>query len=93
LNWGVSEYLPLKRDETLLLEIGPVGYDSWQITDDTGSAALNPGVHDDVHGVGVQVGSTYTPWNAALNLRYIYEYAATDRFKGQSFGVNLAIAF
>ena len=41
LNWGVSQYLPLKKDKTLLLEIGPAGYSSWQITDDSGSAAAD----------------------------------------------------
>jgi hypothetical protein len=43
LNWGVSEYLPLSKEDSLLL--------------------------------------------------YLYEYAATDRFRGQSFGLNLGIGF
>ena len=93
LNWGVSEYLPLKKDESLLLEFGPAGYNSWQITDDSGEAARNVSVHDEVHGVGAQVGAVYVPWMATLNFRYIYEYAATDRFMGQSFGLNFAIGF
>ena len=93
LNWGVSEYLPLAKDKSLLLEVGPAGYNSWQVTDDSGDAAWNPSVHDGVHGVGVQIGSIYVPWHVVLNFRYIYEYAATDRFKGQSFGLNFAIGF
>jgi len=93
LNWGVSEYLPLKKDGSVLLDIGPAGYNSWQITDDSGDAARNATVHDGVHGVGAQIGSVYVPWQVALNFRYLYEYAATDRFMGQSFGLNLAIAF
>jgi hypothetical protein len=44
------------------LEIGPAGYSSWQVTDDTGSAAKNPDVHDQVHAVGGQLGLTYVPW-------------------------------
>jgi hypothetical protein len=44
LSWGISQYLPLKKDQTLLLEAGPAGYSSWQITDDSGSAAANPAV-------------------------------------------------
>ena len=93
LNWGVSEYLPLAKDESLLLEFGPAGYDSWQITADSGDDARNTDVRDEVHGVGVQIGTVYVPWHAALNFRYIYEYAATDRFRGQSFGLNFAIGF
>jgi len=93
LNWGISQYLPLKKDGALLLEIGPAGYDSWQITDDTGSDARNPGVHDEVHAVGGQLGLTYAPWNAVLNFHYFYEFAAVDRFQGQSIGLSFAIKF
>lgn len=93
LNWGISQYLPLKKDQTLLLEVGPAGYDSWQITDDSGSAAKNPGVHDQVHAVGGQIGLTYVPWNAALNFHYFYEFSAEDRFQGQSIGLNFAMKF
>ena len=93
LTWGLSQYLPLSKDKTVLLELGLTGYNSWQMTDDSGDAALNPSVHDGVHGVGLQVGSIYTPWKVVLNFRYLYEYAATDRFMGQSFGLNFAIGF
>src|SRR5438045_2506261 len=30
LNWGISQYLPLRKDHQLLLEVGPAGYDTWQ---------------------------------------------------------------
>jgi hypothetical protein len=92
-NWGISQYLPLKQDQSLLLEIGPAGYSSWQITDDSGSAAAAPPVKDEVHAVGGQIGLTHVPWNAALNFHYFYEFAAKDRFQGQSLGLNLAIKF
>ena len=70
-NWGVSQYLPLKKDMTLLLEVGPSGYNSWQVSDDTGADAAKPPVKDQVHAVGLQVGLTHVPWNAALNFRYM----------------------
>ena len=92
-NWGVSQYLPLRKDQTLLLEIGPAGYSSWQITDDSGSAAASSPVKDQVHAVGGQLGVTHVPWNAALNFHYFYEFAAEDRFQGQSIGLNFAIKF
>jgi len=92
-NWGISQYLPLSADQKLLLEVGPAGYDSWQITDDSGHDARNPGVHDQVHAVGGQLGLTYAPWNAVLNVHYFYEFEARDRFQGQSFGVSLAMKF
>jgi hypothetical protein len=51
-NWGISQYLPLKKDQSLLAELGPGGYGNFQVSDDTGTDARNPGVHDKVYGVG-----------------------------------------
>ncbi|HEY6506352.1 MAG TPA: transporter [Chitinophagaceae bacterium] len=92
-NWGVSQYLPLKKDMTLLLELGPSGYNSWQVSDDKGEDAADSPVLDQVHALGLQVGLTHVPWNAALNLRYYSELSSKNRFQGNSFGVNLAIKF
>ena len=92
LNWGVSQYLPLTKDKTLLLEIGPAGYSSWQVSDDTGSDA-SAGSRDSVHAAGVQLGLTYVPWKAILNVHYFNEFASENRFEGDSFGLNLALGF
>ncbi len=92
LNWGVSQYLPLSKDNTFLLEIGPAGYDTWQVTSDSGADAQS-GTRDEVHGAGLQTGLTHVAWGAVLNFHYFYEYAAQDRFQGQAFGLNLAKAF
>jgi len=91
LNWGISQYLPLKSDQTLLLEIGPAGYNSWQITYDSGADAVNPPTKDAVHAVGGQLGLTQVTWNAAVNFHYFYEFSAKDRFRGSSIGLNVAI--
>jgi hypothetical protein len=93
LNWGISQFLPLRKDQHLLLEVGLTGYSSWQITDDSGSDARNPSVHDQVHAVGGQLGLTYVPWAASLNAHYFGEFAAQDRFQGQVFGVSVAKKF
>ncbi|RPJ38489.1 MAG: hypothetical protein EHM21_16785, partial [Chloroflexi bacterium] len=81
-NWGVSQYLPLKKDLTLLAEIGPSGYSSFQISDDDGTAARNPSVHDRVHAVGVQVGITVPKRGIVFNFRWLHEFSAVDRFQG-----------
>ena len=91
LNWGVSEYLPLKKDEKLLLEIGPAGYDDWQITDDSGGNANSSRAR--VHGVGGQIGLTCVPWNAALNFHAYYEYAATARLQGAAYQISFIMKF
>jgi len=93
LNWGISQYLPLTQDRKLLLEIGPSGYSQWKVTDDRGSDARNGDVLDQVHAAGGQLGLTYTPWNAALNFHYLYEFASEARFQGQVFGFSLALKF
>lgn len=93
LNWGISEYLPLSKSQNLLLEVGPQGYDSWQVTHDTGSAANSASVLDQVHAAGCQVGLSYVPWNAALNFLYFTEYYSVGRLQGQSFSLNLLFKF
>jgi hypothetical protein len=74
-----------------LLEVGPAGYNSWQITDDSGSAASS--TRDEVHAVGGQLGLTYLPWMLSVNFHGFYEFAAKDRFQGGSFGITLAKKF
>ncbi len=93
LNWGVSQFLPLNKCHELLLEVGPAGYDSWQITDSTGSDARFADSRSQVHAVGGQVGLTYVPWNAFLTFHGFYEYAAESRFQGASIGLNVGIKF
>jgi hypothetical protein len=93
LNWGISQYLPLCADKKLLLEVGPAGYDSWQITDSTGSAAASNAARSQVHAVGGQLGLTYVPWSAFITAHGYYEYAASSRFQGASIGINLGIKF
>jgi len=93
LNWGVSQFLPLKTDQTLLMEIGPKGYSTWQVTDDTGSDARNPHVHDQVHAIGGQLGLSHVPWALSVSFQGIYEFHAVDRFQGYSFGITIAKKF
>ena len=93
LNWGISQYLPLNKCKCLLLEVGPAGYDSWQITDSSGSVAANLGARSQVHGVGGEVGLTYVPWSAFITAHGYYEYASEARFQGASLSLNLGIKF
>lgn len=92
LNYGLSQYLPLNKKKDLLLDAGPAGYSSWQITDDEGDDAAND-VHDEVHGIGGQIGLTYLPWEASLTAHYFHEYSAEDRFEGDAVTVSIAKKF
>jgi hypothetical protein len=91
LNWGISQYLPLRTDQKLLLEVGPSGYDDWQITDDSGANASSSRAQ--VHAAGGQIGLTSVPLNAALNFHAFYEYAAVSRLQGAAFQLSFVIKF
>jgi hypothetical protein len=92
LNWGISQYLPLNKDQTWLVEIGPAGYDQWQVTSDDGQNAAG-GVLDQAHAAGAQVGITSVKHELAVNFHYFREYASEDRFEGNVFGLSGAYHF
>ncbi len=91
LNWGISQYVPLMKDHSLLLEIGVAGYDSWQVTEDSGGDANS--IKDEVHGIGGQLGLTWVPSSLVVNLHAFHEYEAEDRFQGDSYGISIAKKF
>lgn len=89
-NWGASLYIPLeKKQPRNLIEAGVAGYSQWQITDSSGPNVTNPGYHDQVHGVGLQIGLLHIPWGMQANFRYMHEFYAANRFQGDSYGINL----
>lgn len=98
LNWGVSQYLPLNKEQTWLIELGVSGYSQWQIEKDSGADVpqiLNVTLNakDEVHAAGVQAGLTFVPLQAALVARYQWEYGAEARFEGENFIVTLVKGF
>ena len=90
-NWGISQYLPLKKDQSLLAEVGPAGYGNFQVSDDTGADARNPGMHTKVYAAGVQVGVTIPKRAMALNFHWFHEFSAVNRFQGTVLGLSLAM--
>jgi hypothetical protein len=94
LDWGVSQFLPLNKDETLLAEMGISGYSQWQVNSDSGSAVVAVlNVEDEVHGIGGQIGLTSIPLNGSLVFRYLKEYDAEARFEGELFVLTIAKGF
>jgi hypothetical protein len=86
----VSQFLPLGAN---LLEVGLRGYGAWQITDDSGHDARNRDVHDQVHGIGLQLGYAIPKWRLSFAAKYIYEYYAVDRLRGQAATLSAAYKF
>ncbi|MGH8628950.1 MAG: transporter, partial [Gammaproteobacteria bacterium] len=98
LNWGVSQYLPLTKDQTWLAELGASGYSQWQVEEDSGSDVpqirnLQLNAKDEVHAAGIQAGLTFVPWKAALTVRYQWEFGAEARFEGENLVVTLVKGF
>ncbi len=92
-NWGASQYLPLKKDQSLLLEAGLAGYSTFQVSDDTGAASVNPAVHDRAHAIGLQAGLTSVKRTMALNFHWLQEISAVDRFQGRVLGGSFTFKF
>ena len=90
-EWGFGQVLPLKKDESQLLQLGLVGYDQWQVSDN-GGHYLVAGVpvpassipHYSVHGIGLQVDYLLPAKDFVLFFKYYNEYAATARVQGDT---------
>lgn len=88
-NWGVSEYLPLKKDESILGEIGTAGYGNFQVSDNTGTDARNPANLERAWAAGVQAGVTFPKKLIIFNFHWMHEFAAQNRFQGTVLGLSL----
>ena len=91
LNTGVSQYLPVTGK--VLGELSALGFGQWQVTEDSGSDAINKDVKDQVYGLGVQGSLTYLPWGANLSFHWLHEFEAEDRFEGDFFFLSGSIKF
>ena len=82
-EWGLGQVLPLKKDQSQLLQLGGIGYDQWQITDNVGSVPLGPLIVDartlpyySVHAAGGEIVYIAPARNLSLNFKYEHEYSA-----------------
>jgi hypothetical protein len=90
-EWGLGQVLPLKKDLSQLLQVGGIGYDQWQITDNVGSA-LNGNIivnarilpHYSVHAAGGQAVYIAPAKNLTLNFKYLHEYSAAAHTVGNT---------
>jgi hypothetical protein len=90
-EWGVGQVLPLKKNLSQLLQVGIVGYDQWQITDNGGTGTIGPILvpakllpRYSVHAVGGQLTYILPAKNFTLFLKYEHEYKATSHFLGNT---------
>jgi len=93
-EWGVGQILPLKKDLSQLLQVGVVGYDQWQVTDNGGQipvgstgltlpASVLP--HYSVHAIGGQLTYILPKKNFSLFFKGYNEYSASSHTLGNTF--------
>jgi hypothetical protein len=90
-EWGFGQALPLKKDLTQLLQLGVIGYDQWQVTDNGGSFYLAGFVlpakilpHYSAHAVGGQLTYISLPKNLSIFFRFENEYQAYSHTVGNT---------
>jgi hypothetical protein len=96
-EWGLGQVLPLKKDFSRLLQLGLVGYDQWQVSNNGGTisvagipVAASKIPFYSVHAVGVQSNFILPAKDLALFFKYYDEYSAKARPQGRTivFGVS-----
>ena len=87
LEYALSHYMNSR------VEVGVCGYDQWQISSDTGTAARNKDVFYQIHAVGGQFTGWIIKKKLSFTTKCYYEYYGVDRFKGILGTANLIYVF
>lgn len=92
IEWGLGQVLPLKKDFSQLLQLGVIGYDQWQVSNNGGNylvagrpvrASVIP--YYSVHAVGLQANYILPKKALAFFFKYEPEYLAKARPQGRTF--------
>lgn len=86
-EWGIG------KSFAKVWEAGIAGYSQWQVSDDSGSDAVNKGVHDQVHAIGPEVSVFIPSFKVGVNLRALFEYGAKDRTEGNVITLTITKIF
>jgi len=90
-EWGLGQVLPIKKDFSQLLQLGVVGYDQWQITNNGGTtylagilvpASILP--HYAVHAVGGQLNYILPVKNFSAFFKDEHEYSSSSHTLGNT---------
>jgi hypothetical protein len=91
MEWGFGQVLPLKKDMSMLAQLGLVGYDQWQTSKSTGTLTVG-GIpipessipYYSVHAVGVQANIILPAKDLVGFFKYYDEYHALARPQGRT---------
>jgi Putative MetA-pathway of phenol degradation len=88
---GLGQVLPLKKDFTKLLQVGVVGYDQWQVTNNGGTISLAGVILPasiipsySVHAIGGQLTYILPVKNFSLFFKGYHEYSASAHTLGNT---------
>jgi hypothetical protein len=92
IEWGLGQVLPIKKDMSMLGQIGVVGYDQWQVSHSSGTLFVG-GVpipessipFYSVHAIGVQANLILPVKKLSAFFKYYDEYRALARPQGRTF--------
>jgi len=87
IEYGIGQYVHPR------VEIGLTGYNQWQITDDSGSAATDKNVRDTISGVGTQIVYWALKDKCSFTAKFSKEYAGKDRPQGLFGSLNFLWIF
>jgi hypothetical protein len=91
MEWGLGQVLPLKKDFSRLLQLGLVGYDQWQVSNNGGTISVGPISvpastipYYSVHAIGFQSNFILPAKGLTLFFKYQDEYLAKARPEGRT---------
>ena len=97
IEWGFGQVLPLKKDMSMLAQVGLVGYDQWQVSNNGGTvivagvpepASLLP--YYSVHGIGFQSNLILPKKDFVLLFKYYDQYRALATVEGRTIVFGLS---
>ncbi len=86
-EWGIG------KSFANVWSAGVAGYCQWQVTDDSGADAVNPGTHDKVFGIGPEIDVFVPSIKSFFNLRGVWEFGAEDRTEGNVIALTFTKIF
>jgi len=102
-EWGLGQALPLKKDMSMLAQLGGVGYDQWQVSNNGGTipnplpggvpipARLLP--FYSVHAAGLQANFIMPKTDFSAYFKYYWEYASRARPQGNTLVLGASWTF
>jgi len=72
-----------------VLDVGVSGYCHWQVTNDSGTQAVNPLLRDRFFSIGPEVNYLHKPSGLFFQVRYQFEFETRNRFEGRNLVINV----